>query len=390
MSGNRRRELRNFLIVGATGRNAGKTEFACSVIRRLSERHEVVGLKVSTIYSTTRGCLRGRDGCGVCTSVAGKFDLSEETTAGSGKDTQRLLAAGARRVYWLRVKEPYLGEALAHVAELLDPDVPVVCESNGLRRVVEPGLFVMLHPEPMGTIKPSARAVLSRADRLVRFDGRTFHPDPDRVTFESGSFRLRHDATAVVLAGGRSARMGRNKAMLDVGGGPMIEQIVRMLQSMFDEVMVSVAGGEPYGFLGVPLVTDRVSNAGPLAGILSGLEAASHDSCLFVACDIPEVSPRFVNRLMRQADRHDAVVPRYADGRIEPVCAVYRKSLLPAIHEVFENGGRKIREAYAGANVYYLPVDEDESIANLNTPDEYRAYVNGRCEPGGHGFMRML
>ena len=93
--------VRGMLMVGAAGRNAGKTEFACSVIRKFGRGHEIVGAKVTTIGQRGGACPRGGEGCGVCSSLEGNYCITEETGALPGKDTSRLLAAGARRVFWL-------------------------------------------------------------------------------------------------------------------------------------------------------------------------------------------------------------------------------------------------------------------------------------------------
>ena len=102
----------DILMIGATGRNTGKTTFACEVIRRYSGRHAVVGAnaKVTTIADRRGPCPRGGQGCGVCSSLAGDYQITEERAEAGGKDTQRMLAAGAHRAYWLRVCIIYQNE----------------------------------------------------------------------------------------------------------------------------------------------------------------------------------------------------------------------------------------------------------------------------------------
>ena len=91
------------IMIGAGDRNIGKTEFACSLIRKFSSRRNIIGIKVTTIDETRGGCPHGGDGCGVCASLQGNFCITEETDSKPDKDTCRMLAAGATKVFWLRV-----------------------------------------------------------------------------------------------------------------------------------------------------------------------------------------------------------------------------------------------------------------------------------------------
>ena len=83
------------IMVGAAGRNVGKTEFACSLIRQFGPSRRIIGIKVTTIDSTTGPCPHGGDGCGACSSLEGNYCITEETDSRSNKDTCRMLAAGA-------------------------------------------------------------------------------------------------------------------------------------------------------------------------------------------------------------------------------------------------------------------------------------------------------
>jgi len=100
-------------MIGAMGRNAGKTEFACSLIRKFCSEHNVIGIKVTPVDKADGSCPRGGTGCGVCTSLNGDYDITEETDSQPDKDTCRMLAAGAKKVFWLRSLRTHLVEAMA-------------------------------------------------------------------------------------------------------------------------------------------------------------------------------------------------------------------------------------------------------------------------------------
>ena len=133
------------LLIGAAQRDAGKTTFATAVVGRLARAGRVTGVKVTLLRDDDGPCPHGGDDCHDCELPCGQgFVLAEERGERPGKDTAKLLAAGASRVLWLRARESSLVEARDALLAALEPGVPVVCESNTFRRAVEPDLFVVL------------------------------------------------------------------------------------------------------------------------------------------------------------------------------------------------------------------------------------------------------
>jgi hypothetical protein len=182
-------DLPNWLIIGATGRNAGKTALACALIGRHSP---IAAVKVTVVRPENRsGCPRGSEGCGVCSSVTTTpFWIRSETRSDTAKDTSRLLKAGASEVLWLCTRQEVLPEAIEALLPQL-PDGPVVAESNSLRHLVNPSLFLMVRLKGDRATKPSARAVLPHVDRLIRSDGAAFDLDLDDLVFRDGAWSLR-------------------------------------------------------------------------------------------------------------------------------------------------------------------------------------------------------
>ena len=113
--------LPNMLLIGASGRNAGKTEFSCRVISRFAAQGGIVAAKVTAIDKADGVCPRGGKGCGVCTSLEGIFDIREETHSAGSKDTSRLLSSGANKVFWMRVLKSHMKEGMAAFAEKRKP-----------------------------------------------------------------------------------------------------------------------------------------------------------------------------------------------------------------------------------------------------------------------------
>ena len=142
------------------------------------------------------------------------------------------------------------------------------------------------------------------------------------------------------MAGGRSRRMGRDKAWLEIDGLPLVQRVVHRLASLAGEVLFSAREPGPYAALcaRLPLpaavVLDRYPDAGPLAGLEAGLAAAAHELVFAVATDMPFVNPALVSHLLDLSEGYDAVVPLTPHGDTlepEPLHAVYRRTCLPAI-----------------------------------------------------------
>jgi molybdopterin-guanine dinucleotide biosynthesis protein len=195
-------EKKNMILLGAGGRNSGKTLLACKIIEQYSQKHFIVGVKITTIRNTDGTCPRGGEGCGVCTSLDGVYCITEELDKTTKKDTSRLLASGARRVFWLRVMKNHLIEGLKALFDVLPEKSAVVCESNSIRTILKPGVFLLVRDKNQKTMKPSARSVQKMADRIVEFDPGMTHDKPfdidmDDIRFINQNWILRKSATVV-------------------------------------------------------------------------------------------------------------------------------------------------------------------------------------------------
>ncbi|HUT28618.1 MAG TPA: NTP transferase domain-containing protein [Sedimentisphaerales bacterium] len=367
--------LERMLMIGSAGANVGKTELACAIIRRFCKSNPLIGIKVTTIQAKDGQCPRGGAGCGVCSSIDGDFLITEETDHTGGKDTARLLAAGARRVFWLRVIRAHLDDGLASLLDVAGPDATLICESNSLRKVVEPGLFLMVTSGGGRPWKKSAGEVAEFADKAVTARAGDFDLDLDRVTLVDGKWAMRADATAIIMAGGDSTRMGQDKSMLPVNGRPMIKYICDRLTPHFDQIIVSAGDPSMYAFLGVPVVPDRIAGRGPLMGIASVLAASASDVNFVIACDIPEFDVGLVRRMLRRRRDHDAVVPRTGGSQYEPLFAVYKKSVLGAMEQALSSGKTRVMDGLSACDVKYLDLAADEQPKNINTMSDYRQFL---------------
>ena len=187
------------------------------------------------------------------------------------------------------------------------------------------------------------------------------------------------DRSAIILAGGRSSRMGQPKALLPFDGEPLIAHIVRSLKDIFADVVVVLAPGQQIPSLPVTLVRDGVAYQGPVSGIYHGLNAAESEVSFVVSCDIPFMNLSLISYLFSLIHDHDVVVP-YWEGRYQPLFAIYRKSVTPYLHAQLQRG--ELRPIFLFDKVRTRKINEEEvrrfdpeglSFLNMNTPADYQA-----------------
>ncbi|MGV8057259.1 MAG: molybdenum cofactor guanylyltransferase [Smithellaceae bacterium] len=370
--------VHNMIMIGACGRNTGKTEMACRLIKKFTPDYTVIALKVTTIKKPDGKYTPGNEDHGL--SSGSPYLLTEEHRENPEKDTGKMLAAGAHKVYWLKVKKEYLTKGMETFLELINngPDKIIICESNSLRLVVEPGLFLINQNIRDQSIKPSCQDVISFQDHIIQFDREKFVFDVDAgdINYVDGNWYIKESATAIILAGGKSSRMGQDKSLLFANNLPLIGKIASQLENHFQEIIIGANDIEKYRFLHLPVIPDLEEGKGPLMGIYSTLLSSKHEINFVIACDIPDLNIKYVKELIRQAKDHQIVVPTWNDGKFEPLFAVYRKSILNNVKNMLDTGQRKIRLLFESADVKYLPMpDEGKWYRNLNTMEDYENYI---------------
>jgi len=183
--------------------------------------------------------------------------------------------------------------------------------------------------------------------------------------------------SAIILAGGKSSRMGTPKALLPFDGQPLIVHVAGMLQRMFDDVVIVAAPEQELPSLPVTLVRDEVAYQGPVGGICYGLSAARGEIAFVTSCDSAFLNGRLIEHLLEQIDACDVVVPRWQD-RFQPLHAVYRRSVLPLLEQQLARG--ELRPIFLFNKVRTCTIAEEEirrfdpdgsSFFNMNTPEDY-------------------
>jgi molybdopterin-guanine dinucleotide biosynthesis protein A len=197
------------------------------------------------------------------------------------------------------------------------------------------------------------------------------------VSIKSRNPRIYEYLTGIVLVGGASQRMGRNKAFLELNGRALIDIVVDRMAQMCAEVLVVAGDARPYDGLGVPVVEDRFRDVGVLGGLHAGIEAATHELTMAVGCDMPFLNPDLLRAFAGWATGFDVVVWRQGEN-VEPLHAAYRRTCIPAMESVIRANRRRVISFFPQVRVRYvtteevIPFDPDlRSFRNINTPEEW-------------------
>lgn len=152
------------IMIGGNSRNSGKTSIACNCIAKLAVTHEVIGLKVTSVRPGEENMHGNHD-----ENVSGNFSVFEEIDPESHKDTSKMLKAGAAHVYYIRVDEKFMEQAILHFMSKYINKQIIVCESRSLRGIITPGLFLMMMRLPQEGKVKDISDYLSKADKVFYF-----------------------------------------------------------------------------------------------------------------------------------------------------------------------------------------------------------------------------
>ena len=185
------------------------------------------------------------------------------------------------------------------------------------------------------------------------------------------------DVTGVLLAGGNSSRMGRNKALMPLAGQRLVDRVLAVLRNIFDDLLMVTNSPDLYADLGLRMVPDLVAGKGALGGIHSAIHHTATPHCLVVACDMPFLNAGVLRYLAEQRAGYDVVVPS-VHGRPQPLHAVYGKACLQPIARRLETERLNVVSFFPDVRVREVTAEElagfdpeGLSFRNLNTPEEF-------------------
>jgi molybdopterin-guanine dinucleotide biosynthesis protein A len=195
-------------------------------------------------------------------------------------------------------------------------------------------------------------------------------------------------ASGVIMAGGVSRRLGKNKALERIGGGTLIERVIDSIVPLTTEVLVVVAQPEQAAAFRLPpavrVVSDRYPGKGSLGGIFTGLDASTEPWSLVVACDMPFLNGELLRHLMGESSNVDAVVPLLG-GQPEPLHALYSKACLTPMERMVRAGDLKIAPLFEAVRVRYV----DEGTIDRIDP-RHLSFFNINTQADLQEAMRLL
>ena len=181
---------------------------------------------------------------------------------------------------------------------------------------------------------------------------------------------------AVILAGGKSLRMGTDKAELLIDNQIFLDKISSEL-SDFDELLVSV--GSKHNHIGTKYqtVADKYPDCGPIGGLQSALSVCTSDALLAISCDVPLFKASLAQFVCsKMSEDYDAVIALSPEGFFHPLCAVYKKSVADIFEKFILSGDYKILNAYEQMKICRVPIEDFEDLLlNVNTPEEYEHLI---------------
>jgi molybdopterin-guanine dinucleotide biosynthesis protein A len=195
------------------------------------------------------------------------------------------------------------------------------------------------------------------------------------------------EISGIILAGGKSQRMGEDKAFIKIAEKPIIETIIDLFHKVFKETLIVTNRKDSYLYLKVGVYEDIFPEQGALGGLYTGLFRSNSFNSFVAACDMPFLNKRVINYVCQQADGYDVVVPRTEDG-FQPLHALYSKRCLGPIETILMEKKTRIVDLYPLVRVRvvdfreFVSVDpEMQSFVNINTPEELNRLKNKKATP---------
>ncbi len=182
--------------------------------------------------------------------------------------------------------------------------------------------------------------------------------------------------TGIILSGGKNARMGTNKAFLEIGGEKILDRTIRIFQELFQEIILVTNSPLEYLDYDIRIVTDIIKGKAALGGLYTGLFYASHRHAFVLPCDMPSIKIDFIRFMIEKIANYDIVVPQTTGG-LEALHAIYSKRCLPVIKRHIEQDNLKINTIYKKSRTLTLSqktvasFDPTEGMfLNINSSDD--------------------
>lgn len=185
------------------------------------------------------------------------------------------------------------------------------------------------------------------------------------------------DTTGIILAGGKSSRMGENKAFVLFSNQPLVEILLDKVSALFKDLMIVSNKPHLYQKYGIRVEKDVFQDCGPLGGIYTGLFCSQNLHNFILACDMPFANQDLIRYMLEKSADSDVTIAEH-NGRLEPLCAVYSKNCIQPVKEQLVRNNLKIVDFFKHVRVKTISEEEVARFdpegccfANINTPEDY-------------------
>lgn len=170
------------------------------------------------------------------------------------------------------------------------------------------------------------------------------------------------------MVGGQSSRMGTDKGLMNFDGKPMIQYAIDLLKSIFSEVLIS-SNNHEYQQFNLNVIHDIYKNCGPIGGLHSALYNISAGYVFIISCDMPFMKTEIIKQLFIEHENFDIIIPKIGD-KIEPLCAVYSKRILPHIEDCIKNKRFKMYDFIKTSHTKYVAFTDKQPFFNINSLED--------------------
>lgn len=180
--------------------------------------------------------------------------------------------------------------------------------------------------------------------------------------------KAKNNITGIILAGGKSSRMGADKGFVSYKNKPFIEHIIKAMQPLVDDIII-ISNNKNYEIFGFDCYNDLIKNAGPLAGIYTGLKYSKTENNLVVSCDVPLINTEVLQKLIDQQNDVSEVIQIQSDGKNMPLIAIYKKQCEAIFLEELNQDQRKVQKALEKCEVKTVVIEPnfEKHTTNINT-----------------------
>lgn len=183
--------------------------------------------------------------------------------------------------------------------------------------------------------------------------------------------------TGIVLAGGKSSRMGTDKGFLMLNNKPFVQYSIDALKPLVSEIII-VSDNPDYDVFGYKRIADAIKDSGPISGICSGLQASKNVYNLVLSCDIPLITSEVLKKLIDAIDDTSEIIQAESNGKSMPLVAVYKKSIAYIFYKFLQEDERRLRVAIKSCQFKNVVLDKalENTTMNINTKEEFKQIQN--------------